>query len=60
MNDGTQDYTEVEIAIGNLYVAFFHLYADGKHQEAFDTKERLVDMLLEDMEHLRKNHQIIG
>ena len=47
------EVTEVEAAIGVLYVAFFRLRQAGKFQEEYDDMGALITMLTQDREHLR-------
>lgn len=48
----------VEIAIGDLYSALFNLRKEGNVQEEYDSMSTLANMLLSDMNHIRKNYKI--
>jgi hypothetical protein len=43
----------VEVAVGNLYLEFFHLRQAGKFQEEYDAMGTLIGMLARDRDHMR-------
>lgn len=49
-----EEYSPLEIAIGNLYAEFYRLRKDGKLQEELEAMECLHTMLLKDMQFLRQ------
>lgn len=48
----------IESAIGELYRGYFRLYQTEQHQRAYDMMGRLLNMLMEDRERLRKDYNL--
>ena len=49
---GQNDYTPIEIAIGNLYKEFYRLRTTGQIQEEYEALSALIKILQEDKLHL--------
>lgn len=48
----------VEDAVAPLYVAFYNLRKAGLYQEVYDAMGIVINMLMEDRDHLRKTYKV--
>lgn len=50
--------TEIEFLMGKIYMLLFRLRKSGNVQLEYDIMGTILDMLMEDREHIRKNFKI--
>lgn len=48
----------IESGVANLYTGFYRLRKSEQFQREYDTMGRLISMLMEDRDHLRRKHKV--
>ena len=48
----------IENGLGELFRGFFRLRESGQYQREYDTKGIIINMLMEDRQHLREKHKV--
>lgn len=48
----------IENAVGELYRGFYRLRKSEQHQREYDTMGSIINMLMEDRDHLRKTYGV--
>lgn len=48
----------IENAVGELYRGFYRLRGSKQYQREYDTIGSIINMLMEDRQHIRKNYKV--